>query len=102
MAFVFNMFTGTFDIDNVGVEGPATTAQNSITRWNSTDGSLINDSLTVLQDSGAIEAQGFISRRKVFGTVTVNTDETWKAPYLYIQPGGAIMLQPGAELIVGG
>src|SRR4249920_1770556 len=102
MAYKFNPFTGTLDFytaSNGNVAGIPPTDINAITRWADTSGTTIKNSPgTNIQDSGAIEAQMFITNRKVDGTVTVNATETAIVPGLQLQPGSVIILQPGAEL----
>jgi hypothetical protein len=104
MAFRFNIFTGTLDIvgssSSGGVNGIAPTAINHIATWVDTTASTIQNSLALVQPGGAIEAQGYISQRTVSGVVTVNTGESWIAPSLTIAPGGLIVLNPDAELII--
>lgn len=106
MAFKFNPITAQLDLVNNStatgsVSGIPPTDINAIARWADTTGTTIQNSPgTLVQDSGAIEAQGFISLRSVATTVTVNTGESWIAPALTIEPGGMIVLQPDAELII--
>jgi len=103
---VLNPFSGELQLVNQsggsgsGVTGIAPTTVGAIATWNNTTATVIQNTLTNVQASGAIEAQGFVTNRNVSGTVTVNATETWIAPALTIQPGGNIILQPGAELIL--
>lgn len=105
---VINYFTGELQLVNStsgggtgNVTGIPPTNINAITRWASTDGTQIKNSPgTAVQDSGAIEAQAFITTRNVNGTVTVSTDETWIAPGLTLQSGANIVVQPGGELLI--
>jgi hypothetical protein len=84
-----------------GVNSIPPTDINAIARWNDTTGSYIKNSPgTYIQDSGAIEAQGYITNRTVSMTVTVNAGESWIAPALTIAPGGMIILNGDAELIL--
>ncbi len=105
MAYKFNPFTGTLDYYQSasagGVVGIAPTNIGAITRWADTTATTIENSPgTNVQDSGAIEAQGFITNRQVNGTVTVGATESWISPGLQLQPGAVIVMNPGAELIV--
>lgn len=108
MAYRFNIFTGTLDIvgssgsGSGNVTGIPPTEINAITRWADTSGTTIKDSPnTYVQDSGVIEAQGFITMRAVgVGTVTVNSGETWIAPSLEMGPGSVIILASDAQLII--
>ena len=105
MAYSFNIFTGTLDKvgssgTGSGVTGIAPTTVNAITRWADTSATTIQNSLALVQDSGAIEAQGFITNRNVTNTVVVNTGETWIAPALSVAPGGLIVLNADAQLII--
>lgn len=107
MAFKFNITTGQLDLvgstgsGSGNVTGIPPTDINAIARWDNTTGTIIKNSPgTFVQDSGAIEAQGFITTRLVTGTVTVNAGESWIAPALTISPGSTIILDPDAELII--
>lgn len=105
MAYKFNPFTGTLDYYQSASAGTITgippTNIGAITRWANTTATLIENSPgTNVQDSGAIEAQMFITNRNVTGTVTVNSNESAIIPGMQLQPGSIIILQPGAELIV--
>jgi hypothetical protein len=105
MPYAFNVFTGTLDYyqsqsGTSGVFGVPPTTPGAIASWANTSGSLIQNTLTNVQNSGAIEAQGFITERNVNGTVTVNSSETWIAPALTLQPGANIIIQPGGELLI--
>lgn len=107
MPFKMNVFTGTLDLVNNStagsgdVVGPAFATDKAIARYDGITGKLIQDSPgTYVQDSGAIEAQGFITNSLVSGTVSVKTNEAWIAPGLEIQPGGVIDLASGSQLII--
>ena len=107
MPFKLNPITGQLDLVNAAgagsgnVTGIPPTTINAIARWADTIGTTIyNSPGTLVQDSGAIEAQGFITNRTVTGTVTVNTGESWIAPSLTIAAGGVIVLASDAELIL--
>lgn len=107
MPFRLNPIYGTLDLvgssssGSGNVTGIAPTDIRAIARWNDTSGTTIENSPgTLVQDSGAIEAQGFITNRIVTGTVVVNTNESWISPSLVIQPGGMILLSPDSELIL--
>lgn len=107
MPFKLNPITGQLDLVNATVTGtgnvtglPPTTLR-AIARWADITGTTIENSPgTLVQDGGAIEAQGFITNRNVSGTVTVNTGESWIAPSLQILGGGVIILNPDAQLII--
>lgn len=98
MPFRFNMITGTLDL--VGVEGPASSSDKAITRWDGTSGYLIQDSLTLVQDGGAVEAQGFLTRRTVNADVSVPSGESWIAPELELETSGSIEIETDGELII--
>jgi hypothetical protein len=104
MAYKFNIFTGTLDIvgnsgSGSGVQGPPISTNGAITSWNGTTGNVLQDNPnTNVQPSGAIEAQAFITKQQVTGTVIVNQDECWIAPSLNITPSGSIDLTRGGSL----
>lgn len=105
MAYKFNPFTGTLDYYQAGspqgVTGVPPTDINAIARWANTGGTIIaNSPGTYVQDSGAIQAQGFITNRKVTGVVDVPSDYTWQSDSLEMQPGSAIIMHPGSKIII--
>lgn len=106
MPYRFNVFTGTLDIvgssssGSGNVTGIPPTTPTAIARWVDTLGTTIENSLALVQDGGAIEAQGFITERTVTATVLVNSGESWIAPSIVIAPGGVVILSPDAELIL--
>lgn len=83
------------------VSGPASSDDEAIARFDGTTGKLIQNSPnTRVQDGGAIEALGFITKRRVDTTVTVRSGESWIAPAIEMQPGGVIVLESDAQLII--
>jgi hypothetical protein len=105
MAYRFNIFTGTLDIvgsssSGGSVTGIPPTDVNAIARWADTTGTTIQNSLTVVQDGGAIEAQGFITHRSVTALVVIPDGESWIAPSLELELTGSIELEPNGELII--
>lgn len=102
---IVNPFTGALQLINQassgsGVTGIAPTTIGAIATWNNTTATVIQNTLTNVQPSGAIEAQAFISRRDINGTVIVNSDESWIASSLEMQPGSIVVMQPGAQIIL--
>ena len=80
MKFLINPFTGQFDLVGTtsggggsgNVTGIPPTDINAIVRWATTDGSVIENSpFTYVQDSGAIQAQGFVFDRQILNDITV-------------------------------
>lgn len=83
------------------VTGIAPTTVGAIARWADITGTTIENSPdTLVQDSGAIEAQGFITNRSVVGIVSVPSEYSWIAPELEIELSGAIEIEPDGELII--
>ena len=73
---------------------------NAIVRWDGTTATIIQNSIPIVQDGGAIQSRGFITNRVVDTTVAVGSTETWIAPSLEIASGGVITLASGAQLII--
>ncbi len=90
-------FTGT---GTGNVSGIAPTTVGAIASWANTDASVIQNTLTNVQASGAIEAQAYITRRSVTGNVTINADETWIAPSIELALGGSIVIESGGDIII--
>lgn len=106
MPFKFNPITGQLDLVNStsagsgNVTGIPPTTPTHIARWVDTGGTTIEDSLALVQDGGAIEAQGFISRRAVTALVVIPDGESWIAPSLELELTGSIELEPNGEIIM--
>lgn len=106
MPFKFNPLTGQLDLVNASssgsgnVTGIPPTDVNAIARWDDTTGTTIKNSKTQVQDCGAIESQGFITRRSITDLVVIPPGESWIAPSLELELSGSIELEPDGELII--
>lgn len=105
MPYRFNVFTGTLDLVNSpggggDVTGIAPTTLGAIATWADTTATTIQNTNTNIQPSGAIEAQGYITNRNITGTVTVDSNESWIAPALTLEPGSNVIIEAGGELII--
>lgn len=101
MPIRFNPLTGEFDFTRAGtIQGPNPVIDNSIVRWDGITGTLVDDSLTAVQDGGGIEAQGFITRRSITALIVIPSGMSWIAPSLELELTGSIELEPDAELII--
>lgn len=105
MPYKFNPFTGTLDIVNAtaasGVTGVPPTDINAITRWADTGGTLIKNSPhTLVQDSGAIEAQAFIFDREIVNDVTVPNNFTMISTDVQLTTGDIILDGDGELLLL--
>ena len=91
-------FTGT---GTGNVTGIPPTDIRAIARWADITGTTIENSPdTLVQDSGAIQAQGFITSRSVTGIVSIPAQFSWIAPELQIELSGAIEIEADGELII--
>lgn len=106
MSYRLNIFTGTLDITGSSssgsgnVTGISPTTVTAIARWEDTTGTTIENSLALVQDGGAIEAQGFITMRSVINLIIINPGESWIAPEMEIELTGAIEIEPDGEMII--
>lgn len=82
------------------VTGLPPTTIGAIASWADTTATTIQNTLTNVQASGAIEAQAYITRRSVVGTVTVNADETWIAPSIEITLTGSVVIDSDGDIII--
>lgn len=76
MAFKFNPFTGNFDeVTDVSakIEGPGSSTDNAIVRWDGITGTLVQDSNVTIDDSGNIIVAGDLT---VNGTTTTVNSAT--------------------------
>lgn len=105
-SLVFNPFTGNFDFVGTStggtgdVNGPGSSTDTAIARFDGTTGKLIQNSLALLQDGGGIEAQGFIQMRLISQTVYVYADETILTVDPEVVTGGDLILEGSGELYI--
>lgn len=106
ITYIFNPFTGNLDAINTGTPGSGNVINTTGIGTNDAiaifdiDGYHIKNSLTKIQDGGAIEAQGFITRRSVTALVTIPSGMSWVAPSLELELTGSIELELNSELII--
>ena len=98
-----NYFTGELQLVNApptsnGVVGIPPTVVGAIASWADTTGNTIQNTLTNVQSSGAIEAQMFITRQDVTAAVTIDQDECAVCPALNLTLTGSIDLSGGGSL----
>lgn len=103
---ILDPFTGDLQLVTVSSSGsgnvtgiPPTTV-GAIASWANTTATEIQNTLTNVQASGAIEAQAYITRRSVVGTVTVNPDETWISAAIELSLTGSIVIDDNAQIII--
>lgn len=82
------------------VTGEPPTTDNAIVRWDGTTGTFIQNGIAIEQDSGAIEAQAFITTRAVTADVSVTSGKTWIAPEIELELTGSIELEVDAEMVI--
>lgn len=79
---ILNPYTGELQLVSTGstgsgnVTGLPPTTVTAIARWASTDGTQIENSLALVQDGGAIQAQGFVFNRQILNDVYVPNHHT--------------------------
>ena len=83
-----------------GVQNLGTSDDKAIARFDGTTGQYIENSKTLLQDGGAIEAQGFLTRRAITASVSVPNGESWISPELELELTGSIEIELNGELII--
>lgn len=105
MPFKFNPIYGTLDLVNAtststgNVTGVPPTDINAIARWDDTTGTTIKNSPgTLVQDSGAINAQAFVYNREILNDVTIPDNYAMIVGDLDLVSGD-IILEGDAELI---
>jgi hypothetical protein len=79
MAYKLNAFTGKFDLVNniasTTVFGPGSSTDNALVRWDGTTGTLIQNSVAILSDAGALSGLTSLS---VTGPTTLNGAQIYK------------------------
>lgn len=105
MPFKFNPITGALDLVNAPQTGVVTglppTDVRAIARWADTTGTTIENSPgTLIQDSGAIQANGFIGSRSITTLISIPSGSYMVAAELEIEPLGAIEIELDGELII--
>jgi hypothetical protein len=99
MAYKFNPFTGNLDFYTRGLSGPSVTTDNAITRWDGTNGTLVQNSKAIVQDGGGIEAQAFLFHRNIQDTVLIPSEYSMIATDIVID-SGEIIISADAELVI--
>lgn len=105
MGFKFNIFTGTLDLVNptasgTGVVGIAPSTDKAIPRWQGTGANTIQDSKAIIQDGGAIQAQGFITKRIIDDVIQIPSGHSLVFPSIELSDTGSIEIDDDGELII--
>jgi hypothetical protein len=101
MPYKFNPFTGTLDFySGSGVQGPTSSTDTAIARWNGVGGNLIQDSKALVQNGGGIEAQAFLTNRSIDETVQIKTNFTMIASNIEVNDGEVVIEADGELLII--
>lgn len=99
MPFVYNPFTGNFDYYQAStatgdVVGPASATDDAIARFDGTTGKLIQNSVAILSDAGALSGLTALS---VTGITTQNGGQVWK----YTAPGAYPYTVLSSDMVIG-
>ena len=106
MAWKFNPFTGNLDYYTSGgsgsgdVVGPASATDNAIARYDGTTGKLIQNSLAIVQDGGAIQTMGFVGEKEITEAVEIPPKHYMIATGLTIMSSGSISIGSDSELVL--
>jgi hypothetical protein len=108
MPFKFNPLTGQLDLVNSSGSGPSgnvtglpPTDINAIARWADTGGDIIKNSPgTLVQDSGAIQAQAFVFERQILNDVTIPDHYSMINSDIEMISGDLIMLGDSQLILV--
>jgi hypothetical protein len=103
LGFRYNPFTGTLDITGSGsgvTSNSIPASDKSISRYDGISGTEIRDSKTLVQDGGAIEAQGFITRTLITDEVTIHSNQVMISSSFSIEPSGSLVIEADAELVI--
>jgi len=105
MPFKFNPLTSQLDLVNAvstggSVTSAGTSTDKAIARWDGTSGTVIQNSpYSIVQDGGAIQAQGFVFNRQILNDVTVpshytmiNTDVELVSGDIYLLSDATLLL----------
>jgi hypothetical protein len=98
MALVFNAIEGTFDF--VGIRGPNGATDKGIARYNGTSGQVIQDSKAVVQDGGAVVAQGFVANKLITDTITIGANQVYVTSGFSIELTGELVIDADGELVL--
>lgn len=100
MAFKFNPITAALELASQGISRFGSTIDKSITRWNGNNNDSVQGSITLVQDSGAIEAQAFITNKLIIDTVTVNASQVMITSEFIIEPTGELIIEADGEVVL--
>lgn len=104
MPFKLNPLTGSLDLVNNSsagdVTGPGLSTDNAIVRWDGITGTVIQDSKTLLQDGGGIEAQGFITRNNITDIMIIHSNQSIVSSGFSIEVDGELVIETDGELVI--
>lgn len=89
-------------IGQTGSGGITTTppvTDNALVRWDGTDGRKIQNGISIEQDGGAIQSQGFLTNRVVNELISIPGNYTMLAANVEIEDG-AINIEADGELLI--
>jgi hypothetical protein len=97
MPYRFNIFTGTLDIVEAtgsgsgNVTGIPPTTPGAIAVWVDTGATEIENSLTFVQPSGAIQMQAALQDRQILNDITIPTHYTMLQTDVYLISGDIVL-----------
>jgi len=100
MPFKFNPFTTELDFYQNGVMGISPTTDTAIARWVGTNADTIENSKAYVQDGGAIEAQGFITRKLITDSIQINSNNVMITDGFSLELTGELVIESDGELVI--
>ena len=91
---------GSSGTGGAGLTGVPPTTINAIAIWANTIGTIIQNSLAIIQGGGAIEAPGFITKNQVTTLIQVNSGETWVTPGFELTSTGSVILADDGNIVI--
>lgn len=105
MSLKFNPFTGTLDIVGTStgggdVFGPTSATDKAIARYDTTTGKLIQNSKAIVQDGGAVVAQGFIANKLITDEIVIGANQVFVTSGFSIELTGELVIEADGEFVL--
>lgn len=104
MKLVFNPFIANFEyVGNTAtgdVTGPVSSTDNAIARYDGTTGKIIQNSKSIVQDGGAVEAQAHITSKLITDSVVIGQNQVVVTSGFSIEAGGELVIEADGEIVL--
>ena len=100
MARIGSSGTGGSSSSGGDVTGPSSSTDKAIARYDGTTGKIIQDSKTLVQDSGVIEAQGFVMNQLITDSFHIGNNQAAITAGFSVELTGEVVVESDGELVI--